>query len=92
MTIVHLAHAVAGHPLTWYLGTESLCQIRLFMISNGGGSSVTQAIASLHSTWYRDGLTRAAEVRTCHARVRPNITVVPSGWRSPGNDSGRARR
>ncbi len=33
MVIVHLAHAVAGHPLTWYLGVESLSQIRLFVVS-----------------------------------------------------------
>jgi two-component system nitrate/nitrite response regulator NarL len=33
MTVVHLAHAVAGHSLTWYLGIESLSQIRLFVVS-----------------------------------------------------------
>ena len=33
MTIMHLAHAVAGHPLMWSLGIESLSQIRLFVVS-----------------------------------------------------------
>jgi DNA-binding NarL/FixJ family response regulator len=33
MIIVHLAHAVAGHPLMWSLGIESMSQTRLFVVS-----------------------------------------------------------
>jgi two-component system, NarL family, nitrate/nitrite response regulator NarL len=33
MVIMHLAHAVAGHPLIWSLGIEPLKQIRLFVVS-----------------------------------------------------------
>jgi two-component system nitrate/nitrite response regulator NarL len=43
MAIMHLAHAVVGHPLIWCLGIASPSQIRLFVIS--GIRLVREALA-----------------------------------------------
>ena len=80
MSIVHLAHTVAGHPLMWSLGIESLSQIRLFVVS--GCRLVREALArNVHARRRGDvavvGCAGFAESETARlAELRPDVILV----------------
>ena len=80
MTIMHLAHAVAGHPLIWYLGIESLSPIRLFVVS--GVRLVRESLARSVQTRRRIDMTVvgcagfAEAEAACLAEFKPDVILV----------------
>jgi DNA-binding NarL/FixJ family response regulator len=80
MMIMHLAHAVAGHPLMWSLGIESLSQIRLFVVS--GCRLVREGLARNVQARRRLGMAVVgcggfAEAETARlAELRPEVILV----------------
>ena len=89
MVIMHLAHAVAGHPLMWSLGIEPLSQIRLFVVS--GVRLVREGLArSVHTRRCMDmtvvGYAGFAEAETARvAELKPDVVLVDLA-----NDEGMA--
>ncbi len=80
MTIMHLAHAVAGHPLMWSLGIEFLGQIRLFVVS--GVRLAREGLARSVQTRGRIdmavvGCAGFAEAETARvAELKPDVILV----------------
>ena len=80
MGVMHLAHAVAGHPLLLWLGIEASSTIRLFVVS--GVRLVREALARSIQTRRRIdlavvGCAGFAEAETAvTAELRPDVVLV----------------
>ena len=80
MVFLHLAHALAGHPVTWSLGVEPLNQIRLFVVS--GVRLVREGLARSVQTRRRSdmavvGCAGFAEAETAIlSDPRPDVILV----------------